>query len=312
VTQCDIADTLSKRIVDTTASWQAAGVNAKQLRSLVRSGALVPVRRGVYATAAAVAFAAGSPCRSHALHVVGATLTAGRDSIASHQSAARIHGLDLLRPVPDNVVTLTRPPSRRTGRPGSRGIVFHTAALPSEHVTRSLGASVTTVARTVMDLARLLPFMDAVVTADSALRQGLSTKPELLRVADSCVRWPGVSQALTAVAFADARAESVLESCARVVFGKSGLEPADLQVTFRGPGYVYRGDFYWPAHRTIAEADGMAKYQDPQRAIDQIRRDRLLRDAGYKVVHFTWRELFETPEVVVARIRAAFAATTAF
>ena len=37
-------------------------------------------------------------------------------------------------------------------------------------------------------------------------------------------------------------------------------------------------------------------------------RDIRLRDAGYKVVHFTWSELFGTPERVIARIRAAFAA----
>jgi len=39
--------------------------------------------------------------------------------------------------------------------------------------------------------------------------------------------------------------------------------------------------------------------------IAQFERDRLLRDAGYKVVHFTWRELFDTPEIVIARIRQA-------
>ena len=39
-------------------------------------------------------------------------------------------------------------------------------------------------------------------------------------------------------------------------------------------------------------------------------RDIRLRDAGYKVVHFTWSELFGTPERVIARIRAAFAAPT--
>ena len=40
----------------------------------------------------------------------------------------------------------------------------------------------------------------------------------------------------------------------------------------------------------------------------QFRRDRLLRDAGYKVVHFTWRELFESPKTVIDRIRKALAA----
>jgi len=85
-----------------------------------------------------------------------------------------------------------------------------------------------------------------------------------------------------------------------------------LQVTIRGSGFVYRGDFYWHKYRTIVEADGMAKYEDPARAREQIRRDRLLRDAGYKLVHFTWRELFDTPELVITRIRSAFASPSPF
>jgi very-short-patch-repair endonuclease len=44
----------------------------------------------------------------------------------------------------------------------------------------------------------------------------------------------------------------------------------------------------------------------------QFRRDRLLRDVGYKVVHFTWRELFESPELVIARIRKALAAPSPY
>jgi Protein of unknown function (DUF559) len=299
-------------MVGTVANWRAAGISTERMRSLMRSGDLVRVRRGVYATRSAVAWAMGDPGRRHALLVHAVTMSVGRDSIASHYSAAQIHGLDLLKPPPPDVVTLTRPPVRRSNRPRSDGIVFHAAALPAEHVTKCWGAVVTTASRTVVDLARMLPFIDAVTVTDSALRLGKATKPELSRVVLACAQWPGVEVARRAVAFADERAESVLESCARVVFAERGLEPPDLQVTFRGEGFAYRGDFYWARYRTIAEADGMAKYENPQRARDQIRRDRLLRDAGYKVVHFTWRELFDTPVVVVARVRKAFASPTPF
>lgn len=291
--------------------WRAAGMGVEQMRSLLRSGDLVRMRRGVYATRSAVAWAMGDPGRGHALLVRAVTLSVGRDSIASHYSAATIHGLDLLKSPPE-VVTLTRPPVRRSNRPRSAGIVFHAAALPAGHVTKCWGALVTTASRTVVDLARTLPFIDAVTVADSALRLGKATKQELSQVMLACAKWPGVEEARRTVAFADERAESVLESCARVVFAERGLEAPELQVPFRGEGFAYRGDFYWARYRTIAEADGMAKYEDPQRARDQIRRDRLLRDAGYKVVHFTWRELFETPAVVVARIRKAFASPTPF
>ena len=186
------------------------------------------------------------------------------------------------------------------------------AELPAEHVTRLFGIRVTTVSRTVVDLARTSPFKAAVVAADSALRADRTTKAELASVCAECSQWPGVRQAQQVVAFSDRRAESALESCARVVFHELGLEPPDLQVTIRGEGFAYRVDFCWARHRTIAEADGLAKLASRNDILAQFRRDRLLRDAGYKVVHFTWRELFETPEAVVARVRAAFASPTPF
>ncbi len=312
MTQRDVTYTIRKPMVGTMANWRSVGMSTKQMRSLLRSGDLVRMRRGVYATRSAVAWAMGDPRHRHALLVQGITLSVGRDSIASHHSAAQIHGLDLLKPVPQDVVTLTRPPSRRSNRPRSDGIVFHAAALPADHVTKCWGALVTTASRTVIDLARMLPFADGVTVADSALRLGKATKPELSEAVLACAQWPGVEEARRTVAFADGRAESVLESCARVVFAERGLEPPDLQVTFRGDGFAFRGDFYWARYRTIAEADGMAKYENPQRARDQMRRDRLLRDEGYKVVHFTWRELFETAGLVITRIRKAFASPTPF
>ena len=46
----------------------------------------------------------------------------------------------------------------------------------------------------------------------------------------------------------------------------------------------------------IAEADGLVKYNDRKDLLDERERDHQLREAGYTVVHFTWRELFQTPE----------------
>lgn len=96
------------------------------------------------------------------------------------------------------------------------------------------------------------------------------------------------------------------------VFADYGLEPAELQagieVEHRQRFWV---DFFWRKYRAIAEVDGLGKYSTPKDIQDQFRRDRLLRRAGYKVVHFTWREIFVTPAIVVANIREAFAAPTA-
>jgi hypothetical protein len=174
-------------------------------------------------------------------------------------------------------------------------------------VTRLYNLPLTTAARTVVDLARTLPFTDAVVVADSALKDEKASKPELRGILDACKQWPGMKQARRVVEFADERAESPLESAARVVFDQFGLDPPELQATVHVQKAAARVDFLWREHRVIVEADGLHKYNDRKDLIDQFERDRRLRDAGYKVVHFTWRELFQTPEVVIARIRQALA-----
>ena len=279
-----------------------------RMRSLIRHGHLVPVRRGVYATRRAIVLAESDPRRAHALQVAAVRVSVGRDVVGSHRSAALVHGLDLLKRPPAGTVEVTCRPPRRSRNRHVAGISFHNAALPDGHLTRAYGTSVTTAARTVIDLAHTLPFIQAVVVADSALRTRKTTKEELDSVCDACGRWQGITRARRAVAFSNGLAESVLESCARVIFDAHGLQAPEIQVTLRGPGFVFRVDFCWEEHKTIAEADGLTKYSGGEDMLAQFRRDRLLRDAGYKVVHFTWRELFESPKTVIDRIRKALAA----
>jgi Protein of unknown function (DUF559) len=266
------------------------------------------MRRGVYATRTAVDWAGDDQARTHALRILAIRATVGQAAVASFHSAALLHHLDLLTPPARGTVTLTLPPARTWNRPASDGVVFHSADLPPEHLTTLYTLPVTTAARTVIDLARTLPFRDAVVVADSALRAERATRPELLQVLDSCASWPGVKQARRVAAFADERAGSALQSAARVVFDESGLDPPDLQAAIHLPRDAFLVDFFWPGHRVIAEADGLATYPAGDDLAARFKRDRLLRGAGYKVVHFTGRELVKTPELVIARIRLALAA----
>lgn len=171
---------------------------------------------------------------------------------------------------------------------------------------------VTSGQRTVADLARALPFMDAVVVADSALNAGLAEKSELLAVVKACKGWPGARLAHRAIEFADAGADSPLESCGRVVIHEHGIEAPRVQVALRGDRFDYTVDLYWDKHRTVVEFDGMVKYAAGKALRDQFERDRVLRDAGYKVVHVTWKELFGDPALVIERIRRAFASGTPF
>lgn len=297
------ADSLGVASVD---QWRAAGLSERQLARQVKTGALVRIRHGIYARASVVAEAANVPARAHALHVA-AVIGQRQDTVASHHSAALLHGLDLLKAPPDGTVTVTVPP----GRPGSyrqAGVVRHSAELPQAHVTTVHGLRVTTAARTVADIARTVPFIEGVATADSALHQRWASKSEVRRVLAACDRWPGISAARTVVDFANGLSESVFESSARVVFHQRGLPPPELQIpVFDEQGSpIARVDFLWREQGVVAEADGALKYQNGADAIAELRRDRLLRDQGLEVVHFTWAELFGEPERVVDRILEAF------
>jgi hypothetical protein len=257
-------------------------------------------------------WAANDPVRSHVLSVLAARAVVGRDAVASHHSAAVLHRLSLISEQPPSTVTLTLPPPRRWNRADPADVVFHAAELPQQHVIQLYKLPVTAVARTVVDLARRLPFREAVVVADDALSQEKNTKHELRKVPGTCARWPGAKQARKVIDFADERADSPLESVARVVIAEAGLPPPELQATIHGPDFAFRVDFLWKDQKVVLEGDGLLKYNHGNDLIKQFTRDRLLRDAGYQVVHFTWRELFSTPHVVIDRIRKAFAAATPY
>ena len=295
-------------------SWRRAGLTVAQFRLAVQHGDLVRVRRGVYTTRGFMSKAAEKSVLSEVLRVASAVcVQPARDAAASHQSAAVIHGISLLNPPEVGLVCLTRPPGRYRGG-GVPGVRFHSAALPPAHVVTRYGVLLTSGARTVVDLARSLPHLEAVAVADSALHARITTKAELRRMLADCARWPGIGEARRVVEFSDELAESVLESAARVAFAQAGLPPPRLQTDILDDAFRFIGrvDFLWEQHRTIVEADGMGKYEDPERAREQIRRDIRLREAGFKVVHFTWAELFSDSARVIARILKAFDAPSSY
>jgi hypothetical protein len=292
----------------TAAELLGAGVTQSGLRALVRRGTLTSVGHGMYARTALVNQVKAAKSGSTALLLAAAVAGAGPDAIASHQAAAALHGLQLLHQAQLDAIDVARPPEAKGSRTGRPGLRLHVAAIPAEHRTVVSGIPVTTVARTVVDVARTTPLRDGVVTADSALHGKWTTKGELYAIIEACPRWPGIGRARQVVDFSDGLAESAFESIARVAFHDAGLPPPQLQAQVGGDGQVIaRVDFYWPAHSTIAEADGAAKYQDPGVARRQLQRDAELRAAGFQVVHFNWQEFQINPDQVVQAIKDAFA-----
>jgi hypothetical protein len=296
--------------VQTTAQLLAGGLSAGQIRHLIRDGTLRRLRHGVYAPAATVTSVVRVPRETNAeqlLQLAAVLAATGSQSVGSHRSAGRVYGLGLVGRDREQITEITRVPGDRGGHTARSGVLVHVARLPADHVVSHRGVPLTSVPRTVIDLARVLPFGEGVAVADSALYARLTSKAELSVVIAGCSRWPGLQRAREVTAFSDARSESVLESLSRAAFHQAGLPPPDLQVQVGDDGEIIgRVDFLWRRYRTIGEADVAVKYETPARARTQLERDARLRAAGYEVVHFTWPQITRAPAQVVDEIRVAF------
>ncbi|WP_157802308.1 hypothetical protein [Diaminobutyricimonas aerilata] len=127
---------------------------------------------------------------------------------------------------------------------------------------------VTSAARTAVDLARVLPFGDAVVAMDSALRHReggpLATAEEIGAVVTDLAAERRIARAHAALGSAAVGAESVAESVSRLVIRELGFPAPTLQhEVSTAEGERFRLDFYWAGVGVGGECDGRAKYRDP-------------------------------------------------
>ena len=283
--------------VVTHAQARRCGVPATQLGSPAEARRFVRVRPDAYAPR--TRYEAADPVARLALAVAAARLVTSADLVAVGGTAALLHRLPLLGAPPGRLLLA----ERKEVRPRHHGT---STTLRPDDVVLVEGVPATALARTAVDVARVRRFAGGVVTMDAVLARDV--RPEQLeRAVRRCTGWPGARHARAAAAFADGRAESALESLGRVRFREHDLPACDLQVVLGdADGPIARVDHYWPAHRTVAEADGALKYTDAAGLFAEKRREDRLREAGFEVVRYTWDEALGRPELVVARLRAAF------
>ncbi|MDQ2846641.1 MAG: hypothetical protein M3Y77_09890 [Actinomycetota bacterium] len=287
----------------------AGGLRDPQIAKELRSGSWSPVRPGGYASGI-FEFPEGR----HRLQVEAAIgkLNGACDAVVSHASAAVVHGLQVWQ-LPLDRVHLTRP-----GRPGiasTKSIRPHRGQLTDAEITEVGGFRVTTVARTILDIARTVPFTQAVVVADSGLRAG-TTKHECVEVLNIANSHRSAGGAARVIAFADGRSESAAESRSRVLMARHGLPEPRLQVRITGVhGHqVAIVDFDFDTMDTVGECDGLSKYtrylRPGETAADVVirekRREDDIRATGRQVVRWIPRELV-TPQRILDRFVAAFA-----
>ena len=283
------------------------GYSHNEIARLTRSGSLVQLRRGAYTWMTGEVEASDR----HRRLVLATVPMMSPDVVVSHASAAVLHEL----PVWSEAMASVQVTRALTGGGRRRGPVhLHASSLAPEEVVRLSGVSVTSMARTVVDLSRSLPFDQAVAAGDAALRAGL-TGADLAQALDLSARRPGMAGARRTVAFLNRRSESPGESLSRVVLAQAGLPEPELQYEVFGDDgrLVGRVDFGWPAYRTLGEFDGKVKYGKlltaGQSAADVVyaekRREDALRDLGWQVVRWSWADLHDVP-ALLARLERAF------
>jgi enamine deaminase RidA (YjgF/YER057c/UK114 family) len=295
-----------------TAQLRRRGVQPYQLLRLQQSGELTRLRRGAYVAAPATN---DSPEQQHRRQILATLPRLAAGAVISHGSAAVLHRLPVWPEAIDRV-HLTR--NRAGGGKSRRLVQVHGTPLePSETVVVD-GVLVTSLARTVVDLCRTLPYDHAVAAGDKALASGLIAAEADL-VLSTLGRGPGTGRARQALAFLDGRSESAGESMSRVLLARDGLPPPELQhdILDSVGRFIARPDFTWRAHRTVGEFDGRIKYgrllQPGQHAEDVIYAEKVredaLRDLGWQVVRWIWADLYR-PGVIRDRLTRAFARGT--
>lgn len=233
------------------------------LRRRQRSGDLVRIRRGVYLDASV--WATLEPYERYRALVRGTAWGCTSPPVLSHESAAVIWGLPLLGTLPKDVHVLVE---RASGGRSDPGIRRHALGIDADDVTTVGGLLVTTLARTVVDLAAGGSVYRAVAAADAAIHldaydpRPMLTKAEILAQWERMTPFRGFARARNLIDFSDERAGSPGESASRVSIAVVGFPAPDLQRHFVVDGRDAWADFYWEQVDAVGEFDGEGKYLD--------------------------------------------------
>jgi predicted transcriptional regulator of viral defense system len=268
------------------------GVGPQAVRHRWATGRLVRVRRGVYAL--------GHRALRPQGRWMAAVLACGPGAVLSHGSAARLWGI---RPWSGDVeVTIATDRGRKVD-----DVIAHRAEVSDWEVTTEDAIPVTTVARTLLDLAAVVP--------PHHLRRAVE-RAEQLELFDL----RGVERVLAAHPRRKGRRRLValLDDACRhdLATTRSDVEAAFLQLCLDDGlprpivNHINNGtevDFRWPEHRLVIEIDGWATHRTRKAFVDDRVRDRALVRDGERVVRFAAAEVLRARRGVAAEVRVLLA-----
>jgi predicted transcriptional regulator of viral defense system len=274
------------------------GLSASAVRTRVAAGRLHPKYPGV--------FAVGHPLLSLNGRQMAAVLACGPGAALSHRSAAAHHNvLASAR----RAIDVTSP--TRRGRKLD-GIDAHSGATLLPHDIEIVDAIPTTsLARTLLDIAETVTTRQLERAIEqAAILRILDVNP----IDDVLNRASGRRGATTLRALL-----SAMQSGSTPTPTRNDLEERFLHIC-RAIGHPpdgvnvwlldrYEADFLWRAPRLVAETDGRATHLTPQAFEHDRHRDQQLAVAGWRVVRFSQRQVYETPAAVAATLTALLAQT---
>ena len=246
-------------------------LSPKALECAIRTGKFIRVRRGVYSL---------RPPDVAAV-LAALDLDSGTHVVACMQTAAEMYGFNT---EPDDRVHVLDPGIRM--RPSKELMVHQRIGAP---LMKIRGRVATAPAWTAVEIARTLRRPRALAVLDAALHVGRCTGTELAAAVTEQRGRRGIVHVRDLVGLADGRAESPMESEARLVFIDGGLPMPELQFEIRDlHGKLWRVDFAWPDSNVVAEYDSVEWHANP--------------DGGYMSVPMTVDDVRKRPHELVDRI----------
>ena len=263
-----------------------AGIGLAAIDHRVRCGRLHVVHRAVYAV--------GHRVLSDEGRWLAAVLATGPGAVLSHCAAARCWELGRW-----DVLEVTAR-ERTRGRPGIR---LHYLPLEPDEITTTSGIPVTTLLRTLFDLAAGVSARTLARVVNEAEVRRL---PDRLSLEDLLERYPrrhgapAVRAVLADLAPGGTVSRSDLEARFREFVKVRRLPTPVFNAGLFVGGRWFECDCLWRAERLVVELDGRAAHGTSAAFELDRARDRMLHAAGWRVVRVTWRQLRREPEAIAA------------
>ncbi|HEX3288276.1 MAG TPA: hypothetical protein VHT50_27290 [Mycobacterium sp.] len=261
-------------------------VSRYHFESALKTQTLERIWQGIYCI--------GEP--TDALRLRGLDLSSGTTVSVCLATAAAMFGFDTENPAELHVLN----PPRHQLRPVDGLVVHRRYGAPLVMVG---DRRATSPAWTAVEVARSLRRPRALATLDAALRTETCSRGELSRAAKQQAGRRGIVTVRELLLHVDPRAESPMESEARLAMIDGGLPTPELQYEIvDGNRELRRLDFAWPDHRLAVEYDGLDWHGDAEAMVKDRRRQAALHDVGWTVFPIVFDDVRYRAWEFVARI----------